>query len=308
MTHPTATRSRFKAIFLGPSGLRTGWSILLFLAIVAIVTVVIGHIAFLLHHPLPKRLAMTPGPLIFTESVVAFAALVATFGMSRVEHKSWLDYGLRGPLRVGLLVQGMLAGLVLMSLLMGVLVLSHGATVHYAGGGWSVLAAGAAWAVGFALVALTEETMFRGYPFFLLSNRFGPGLATLIMSLVFGAAHTGNHGENVSGILQVVAFGLVMCLSVWRTGSLYWVLGFHAAWDWSESFLFGAADSGNVMQGHLLTTHAAGPTWLSGGSAGPEGSLLVLPCLALMAVWIMFAVSRKPHGRNQGHPNTNTFH
>jgi hypothetical protein len=49
--------------------------------------------------------------------------------------------------------------------------------------------------------------------------------------------------------------------------------------------------SGNMMKGHLLTTHSSGPTWLSGGSAGPEGSLMVLPLLALMAIWIMFAVS-----------------
>lgn len=42
MTYPTPTRSRFSAIFLGSRGLRTGWSILLFLAIVAVMLVIIG--------------------------------------------------------------------------------------------------------------------------------------------------------------------------------------------------------------------------------------------------------------------------
>lgn len=287
-------RSRFNAIFRGRNGLRTGWSVLLFLVIFAVVLVVIGHVAMMLHHPLPRQLTMKPGHLIFTESALAFALLTATAAMSRIEHKSWLDYGLRGPRRAGLLAQGVLTGCVLMALLVCVLVLMHAATVHYAGGSWSVLTSGAAWAIGFGLVALSEETMFRGYLFFRLTDGVGPRFAAIIMSLAFGVAHMGNHGENVAGILQVVAFGLVMCLAVWRTGSLYWVLGFHAAWDWSESFLFGAADSGNVMKGHLLTTLPAGPNWLSGGSAGPEGSLLVLPMLALMACWIMFAVPRKP--------------
>jgi membrane protease YdiL (CAAX protease family) len=303
MTIPTTgTRSRLNAIFRGSNGLRTGWSVLLFLAIAAAVLVVIGHVAFMLHHPLPMRLAMTPGRLIFMESAVAIAVLTATVAMSRIERKSWLGYGWQGPRRAALLAQGMLAGLVLMSLLMCLLVLTHGATIRYGDDGWSVLTSGAAWVLGFALVALTEETMFRGYLFFLLANRRGPRFAAIIMSLAFGVAHLGDHGENVPGILQVVAFGLAMCLAVWRTGSLWWALGFHAVWDWSESFLFGAADSGNIMKGHLLTTYSAGPTWLSGGSAGPEGSLMVLPLLALMAIWIMFAVSRKPRTRVQDAP------
>lgn len=298
----TVTHSRFKAVFRGPNGLRIGWSVLLFLAIAAAVLVVIGHVAFMLHHPLPLRLAMTPGRLIFTESALAFAVLMATVTMCRIERKSWLDYGWRGPRRPALLVQGMLAGLVLMSFFMGVLVLTHGATFHYSGGGWSLLALGAAWALGFSLIALTEETMFRGYLFFRFADRYGPRFAAIIMSLAFGAAHLGNHGENVPGILQVIAFGLVMCLAVWRTGSLWWGLGFHAAWDWSESFLFGAADSGNMMKGHVLTTCTTRPDWLSGGSAGPEGSLIVLPILALLAIWIMFAILGKPRTKTEDAP------
>ena len=273
--------------------MRTGWAVLLFLAIAAVVLVVIGHVAFMLHHPLPRRLAMTPGRLIFTESALSFALLTATAAMGRIEHKSWLAYGWRGPHRAGLLMQGMLAGCAGMALLIGALVLAHGATLRYGGCNGFVLASGAAWALGFALVALTEETLFRGYLFFRLADQRGPRFAAIVMSLAFGLAHLGNHGENLPGILQVVAFGLVMCLAVWRTGSLWWAVGFHAAWDWSESFLFGAADSGNRMDGHLLTTQAAGPAWLSGASAGPEGSLLVLPLLALLAIWVMFCVPGK---------------
>ncbi|MGH8147807.1 MAG: lysostaphin resistance A-like protein [Rhodanobacteraceae bacterium] len=293
-----STSQRIKAVFRGADGLHIGWSALLFLTIFAAVLVVIGMVvAFMPHHPHhhpPMRLAMTRGRMIFTEFAQAFAVLAATVVMGRVERKSWLDYSWRGPRRATRLIQGVLAGLILMSLLMCALVLTHGATIRYSGGGWSLLISGATLALGFALVALFEESMFRGYLFFRLANGSGPYLAAIIMSLVFGVTHLGNHGEDVLGILQVVVFGLVMCLAVWRTGSLWWALGFHAAWDWSESFLFGAADSGNIVKGHLLTTHAAGPAWLSGGSVGPEGSLMVLPLLALMAIWIVLTVSGKP--------------
>ena len=83
---------------------------------------------------------------------------------------------------------------------------------------------------------------------------------------------------------------MVFCLSLWRTGSLWWAIGFHAAWDWAESFLYGVSDSGTVIQNHLLNTHPLGRPIYSGGLTGPEGSLLVLPILALTAAVILLTL------------------
>jgi len=67
---------------------------------------------------------------------------------------------------------------------------------------------------------------------------------------------------------------------VWRTGALWWALGYHAAWDWAQSFLFGVADSGLMTPGALMSAHPAGPAWLSGGATGPEGSALMFAIVA----------------------------
>jgi uncharacterized protein len=77
---------------------------------------------------------------------------------------------------------------------------------------------------------------------------------------------------------------------LWRTGSLWWALGFHAAWDWAQSFVLGVADSGAMVQFHLLGTHPQGKALLSGGATGPEGSVFVLGILGLVAgvaVWTL---------------------
>jgi membrane protease YdiL (CAAX protease family) len=66
---------------------------------------------------------------------------------------------------------------------------------------------------------------------------------------------------------------MVFCYALWRTGSLWWGIGFHATWDWAQSYLFGVADSGNISVGRLFITHPQGKTILSGGADGPEGSL-----------------------------------
>jgi len=113
--------------------------------------------------------------------------------------------------------------------------------------------------------------------------------AAWVTSTFFGFGHTGNNGENWIGIFAASAIGFVFCVSVWGTGSAWWAIGCHTAWDWAETYFYGAADSGNVATGHYLTTTLSGNTLWSGGADGPEGSLLVLPIvLSLLALLLVF--------------------
>ena len=112
----------------------------------------------------------------------------------------------------------------------------------------------------------------------------------------FGFIHTFNSGENWIGILAASMIGFVFCVSVWLTGSAWWAIGCHSAWDWAETYFYGTADSGLVARGHLLTTSTSGASLWSGGTDGPEGSLLVLPVVLLLLL-ILFL----QYGRNRGH-------
>ena len=106
--------------------------------------------------------------------------------------------------------------------------------------------------------------------------------AAWVTSTVFGFIHTGNNGENWIGIFAAAFIGFVFCVSVWVTGSAWWAIGCHAAWDWAETYFYGTADSGFVAKGHFLSATTTGnPLW-SGGSDGPEGSLLVIAVCFLL--------------------------
>jgi hypothetical protein len=89
---------------------------------------------------------------------------------------------------------------------------------------------------------------------------------------------------------------MVFCLSLWRTGSLWWAIGFHTSWDWAQSFLYGVADSGLMVQHHLMATHPEGKPILSGGATGPEGSIFIVAILALVCVIIVFTLPRTLYG------------
>jgi hypothetical protein len=117
--------------------------------------------------------------------------------------------------------------------------------------------------------------------------------AAWVTSTVFGYIHTSNKGENWIGIFAAAAIGFVFCVSIWATGSAWWAIGCHAGWDWAETYFYGTADSGLPAQGHLLTTSPVGNVLWSGGTDGPEGSLLVLGIILLLLIAVLVIYGRK---------------
>lgn len=117
--------------------------------------------------------------------------------------------------------------------------------------------------------------------------------AAWVTSTFFALIHTFNHGESWMGVLAAGAMGFVLCVSVQLTGSAWWAIGCHAAWDWAQTFFYGTPDSGLPAQGHFLTTSPAGNLLLSGGADGPEGSLLVFAAIFLVLLLVLFAYGRR---------------
>jgi hypothetical protein len=124
------------------------------------------------------------------------------------------------------------------------------------------------------------------------ANSSGFWQAAWVTSTLFGFIHTGNNGENWIGIFAAAFIGFAFCVSVWATGSAWWAIGCHAAWDWGETYFYGAADSGNVATGHYLTTTPAGSALWSGGTDGPEGSVLVIGIVLLLIAAILLFYRR----------------
>jgi membrane protease YdiL (CAAX protease family) len=111
-------------------------------------------------------------------------------------------------------------------------------------------------------------------------------------STAFGYYHTNNTGENWIGIFAAALIGFVFCVSVRLTGSAWWAIGCHSAWDWAETYFYGTADSGFPAQHHLLSSTATGNVLWSGGTDGPEGSLLVVPVILLLLLWLVVGYRR----------------
>jgi len=136
------------------------------------------------------------------------------------------------------------------------------------------------------LVGFFEEFLLRGYTQFTLTRGIGFWSSAIFLSAAFGAIHLGNKGEDIFGALAAALIGLFFCLTLRRTGNLWFAVGLHASWDWGETFLYSVPNSGTTAPGHLLNSSFQGPRWLTGGSVGPEASVFVFIVIGLM--WLLF--------------------
>jgi membrane protease YdiL (CAAX protease family) len=230
--------------------------------------------------------ALTPLGLGLYESVLLLAALAAALLMTQIERGKFSSYGL--PLRFAFGKHfwiGSLAGFTAISgSLLGIFAF-HGfhlgaMAIH----GRTLVVSAAAWTLAFVIVGLSEEFAFRGYLQYTLTTGIGFWPSAVVMSLLFGAVHRSNPGETWFGVLQVVLFGLLLCVFLRRTGNLWWAVGFHAGWDWGQTFFYGVRDSGMPADHSLFNSSFSGPGWLTGGTVGPEGSVITAVVLVVVAV------------------------
>jgi membrane protease YdiL (CAAX protease family) len=213
--------------------------------------------------------------LLGEKAVLAIAVIGAALPMSLVEKRQPGEYGFPIHLAFGKLFwQGVLAGLAEVTALIGLIAAFGGYSFgSFAVHGTLMVRWLLLWAVLFVVVGFGEEFLFRGYVQFTLGRGLGFWPAAILLSIVFGLLHLGNPGENWVGAVSVAFFGLAMCFSLRRTGSLWFAVGLHASFDFGESFLYSVPNSGVILDGHLSNAVMHGPAWLTGGSIGPEGSI-----------------------------------
>jgi len=268
-------------VFIGPHGLRPGWRLLIYIALWRLFAFLLGYLV------LPR------GTLEIWQEMAGevrqmVAVILPALVMAAIEKRPFGAYGLPGRQAFGKLFwAGMLWGIATITLL----VFAIGGFGDFSLGtvalhGVRVIKFAIFWGAFFTVVGFFEEFLLRGYSQFTLSTGMGFWPTAVLLSVIFAIMHTGNPGETFIGLAAVAAIGLFFCLTLHRTGSLWFAVGFHASFDWGESYLYSVRDSGTTITGHLLNSTFHGSRWITGGSVGPEGSLLIYVVIA--AAWFAF--------------------
>lgn len=280
--HFTAMRD----VLFGPRGLRAGWRVVLFVVVLLAWALVIGKVWHAVMPAPSHATQMWPHSAIIGESALVVILILTLGVLSLLDGTSTSAYGLPAS---GIISKrffaGVLGGFLGLTLVLVLMRIFHGYYFGVVTGNVAFEARFAVeWAVAFLLVGFAEEVLLRSYLLFSLARGLGFWIAAVITSVIFALAHVHNPGETPLGIGAVFIVGMLFCFFVRRTGDLWFPIGFHAAWDWAESYFYGVPDSGTVSAGTLLHPSFSGATWLSGGSAGPEGSAICYIVIALLAI------------------------
>lgn len=276
-------------IFLGTNGLRAGWRLLIFLAV--LISCLLGFREVVVHIPTVDRMVqpLREGRLVVSAALVAefqfvLSLLIAVSVMSRIERCSLADYGF--PARDALgryfwpgVAWGLLAVTCVMMMIFAGRGFSFGGLALH---GRSLVGYAVGWAIVFLMVGFFEELLFRGYLQFTLTTAIGFWPSAILLSIIFGFVHLGSRGENWMGGVTAGLFGLFLCFTLRRIGNLWFALGLHASFVYGETFIYSVPNSGFPSSGHLLNSTFHGPRWLTGGSVGPEASVMMFVVLALL--------------------------
>jgi membrane protease YdiL (CAAX protease family) len=321
----TTTPPSPTSVFTGRFGLRAGWSALIYIPLFILFSILLIVAALGIAGKLPQTIAEMSHPAKVTQpqdipdlrALDAFMPRILQFGglalaaliLSRIERRRFSVYGI-GLNRLADFLPGAFWGLTTLSLLIAILRATHhlvfDAQVLHGG---AIYSFGIKWLAVFISVGLLEEYLNRGFLQFTLTRgvyglaeKISPTharpiaftIAAFFMSLLFSAGHLGNARENPMGIAMTFLAAVVFSYALWRTGSLWWAIGNHMAWDWAQSFLYGVPDSGQISAGRLFHTHPVGNPLLSGGIDGPEGSVYVIPIMLLAALAVRFTTKPAP--------------
>ncbi len=278
--------------------LRPLWRALLFFALgnwafIPLAELGYGPISRALH----MRDGLTAASVMLGELLLLAGTLVCTTLFARYEGRRVDSYGL--PLRRAFGArtwEGAAVGVVMAAAVaLGMYALGGMQVRGLATTGGVLLASALVWLIANVCIGVAEEFWYRSYVLQTLWKGIGFWPAAALIALNFAADHYFfKTGENIWDVITLVSLSVLMCYSVLRTGTLWFAVGFHVAFDYMQLFVIGTPNGAQVPDGRLLDVRFAGPDWLTGGVLGTEASFLMYPMIALLWLYLWWRYPAQP--------------
>ena len=141
----------------------------------------------------------------------------------------------------------------------------------------------------------SEELWCRGFMYERINVRYPLWVAIVVNGLFFAALHVFNPGATALPIIDIAICGLSFSLAKWYTGSIWFPMGIHTMWNFTQNLIFGLPNSGLVSEVSIFKLDAANAqTNLIYNSAfGVEGAIpAVIADLALGLICLLLAAKK----------------
>ena len=140
-----------------------------------------------------------------------------------------------------------------------------------------------------------EELWTRGFLYERINVCFPLWLAIAVNGALFGLLHVFNPGASVFSTIEIVVCGLSFSLAKWYTGSIWFPMGIHTAWNFTQNFLFGLPNSGIVSKVSIFGLDAANArgSWIYDVQFGVEGGVPALIADAALGIICLVLAARQ---------------
>ena len=159
----------------------------------------------------------------------------------------------------------------------------------------------------FALVCVfiqstSEELWCRGFVYERVTVRYPLWVAIVVNGLFFAALHLANPGAAVLPIADIAVCGLAFSVSKWYTKSIWFPMGIHTAWNFTQNFLFGLPNSGLVSETSVFTLDAASAksNLIYDAAFGVEGAVPAVAADAILGIVCLILAAKNGRLRELG--------
>lgn len=282
------------------------WLALLFLVLVFIG---LDPVTNAIDNPLTKALGLHAAfrgelellPYALLMAVRLLLNLVIVAAICKILDCRMFGFPLIGPKAGDLTAIGLATGLaVMVGAILAIMATGSAKAAISAQSPLSALLHGGGWLI-FDFVGATGEELFGRVAILLVAERFvGWRGAAIVSGLMFSVVHLSNPGASWIWLVRLFFQGVLLAYAVYRTGSIWWSVGYHTGWNWASAPLFGAAGSGYLDEGHLLDFMPTGSSLITGGAVGPEGSIFAFVAV-LCAFGLLVIITPDRMLRDGGH-------
>jgi len=228
------------------------------------------------------------GPAFVGVAVVMAAAVVGAWKLYKrwIEREPDREFELSGA--VPELAAGLAGGCVLFCLMTGIVWLLGG--IRFEGVRSFADTEFTEWVAVAIISGFFEETLFRGLLFRAVEKVGGSWIALAVTSALFGFAHIFNPDSSLFAAIAIsVEAGILLGAAYMLTRRLWLAIGLHAAWNFTQGWVFSVPVSGGDAPIGLIATTRDGPEWLTGGTFGLEASVVAMVVATgaglLLLVW-----------------------
>jgi len=126
-------------------------------------------------------------------------------------------------------------------------------------------------------VGIGEEVLFRGILFRMIDQRWNAIVGYIITALLFGFVHLPNDNGTVWAAIAIsIEAGILLAAAYKYARNIWFPIGIHWAWNFTQGNIFGFSVSGNFSGTPLITPKLEGADLMTGGAFGAEASILAI--------------------------------